>query len=704
MLRFLSLSALLILAMTISPSVQASSSNPLAPPVAKKVPKTLTKHGDRRVDPYFWMREKANPEVTAHLTAENAYTEAMTAHTAEFRNALYKEMLARIKETDEDVPYRRGDFLYYSRTEEGKQYKIYCRRKGNMQAPEEVILDMNVLAAGKKFLSLGEFDVSPDHQWLAYTLDETGFREYTLQFKNLVTGEVLPDRIEKVSSSAWAADNKTLFYVVEDAAKRPYKLLRHRMGEARDQALFEEKDETYRVSIGESRSEKFLFYTSSSFDASEVRVLPTDQPTGDWTLIQKRRKGHEYYIEHHDSHFYFTTNDKGRNFRVVKAPVTSPGEKNWKQVIAHRQRVMIEDIDLFRDFMVVQERDNGIQKLRIIDFRNGTDYHVDFPEASYSARGDINLEFGARAYRLAYTSFVTPATIYDFDLDTRTKTLKKQQPVLGGYDPTKYETASLRVRAKDGVMVPVSLVWNKALRTPGPRPMLLYAYGSYGYPTDVNFRSSRLSLLDRGVIFAIAHVRGGGDLGRLWHDDGKLMKKKNTFTDFVSVAEALIAKKWTATDRLVIHGGSAGGLLMGAVVNMRPDLFKAVVSAVPFVDVMSTMLDASLPLTVGEYLEWGNPNFKTAYKYMRSYSPYDNLKKGAYPAMLVETSLNDSQVMYWEPAKYVARLRTLKTDTNPLLLRTNMDAGHGGASGRYDYLKEVAFTYAFMLDQLGIAR
>jgi oligopeptidase B len=701
------LSVICLLPLLMPKNVRAqspASAVPLAPPVAEKKPKSITKHGDRRIDNYFWLREKSDTKVIDYLKAENAYTDAMTAHTAGFRDTLYKEMLARIKETDEDVPYRRGDYFYYSRTEQGKQYKIYARRKGSLSAAEEVLLDLNLLAEGKKFLALGEFDISPDHNWLAYSLDETGFRQYTMQFKNLKTGEVLADRLEKVTSSAWAADNQTLFYVIEDHAKRPFKLLRHRLGSRDDATLFEEKDETFRIGVEDTRSEKFVVLVSASFDSSESYILPSNEPDGSFTSVQKRRKGHEYYLDHHDTHFYIKTNDKGRNFRVVKAPVATPGEKFWKQVIAHRQRVMLEDIDVFNDFMVILERDNGNLKLRVMDWKQQRDYSIDFPEASYSAGGGGNPEFNTRTYRLAYTSFVTPASIFDYDLDTGKRELKKQQPVLGGYDPTQYATAQIKVKAKDGVMIPVSLVYRKSLRGEGPRPLLLYGYGSYGYPLDVNFRSSRLSLLDRGMIFAIAHVRGGGDLGRLWHDDGKLMKKKNTFTDFVAVADALIARQWTASDRLVIQGGSAGGLLMGAVVNMRPELFKAVVSEVPFVDVMNTMLDASLPLTVGEYLEWGNPNFKTAYKYMRSYSPYDNLKKGAYPAMLVETSLNDSQVMYWEPAKYVAKLRTLKTDSQPLLLRTNMDAGHGGASGRYDFLKEIAFTYAFILDQVGLAQ
>jgi oligopeptidase B len=645
-----------------------------------------------------------DPKVTEYLKAENAYTEAMTKHTEGFRDALYKEMLARIKETDENVPARKGEYFYYSRTEQGKQYPIYCRKKGSLDAKEEIMLDLNELAKGKPYLSLGEYDVSPNAKLLAYTLDETGFREYTMFVKNLETGEVLADRVPKVSSSAWAMDNKTIFYVTEDSAKRPHQLLRHTLGQTKDDLLFEEKDETFRIGVGNARSDKYLILTSASSDTSEVRVLPADQPQAPWQVMQKRKKNHEYYVDHGGDYFYIVTNDKGRNNRLVRTPVGKPSQENWKQVVAHRKSVMLENVDVFKNFMVLQERDQGLQKLRVWDFASGDSHYIDFDEKVYSATSNANPEFDTKLYRFAYTSLVTPASIFDYDVNSRKRELKKQTPVLGGYKPEEYESVALQATAKDGTKVPISLVYKKSMRKAGPQPMLLYGYGSYGFPMNPSFRSGRLSLLDRGMIFAIAHVRGGGDMGRLWHDDGKLMKKKNTFTDFVDVADHLIKKGYTDSSQLTIQGGSAGGLLMGAVVNMRPELFKAVVSDVPFVDVMNTMLDASLPLTVGEYLEWGNPNQERAYKYMRSYSPYDNLVKGKYPSMLVQTSLNDSQVMYWEPAKYVAKLRTLKTDNTQLLLKTNLDAGHSGASGRYDALKELAFTYSFVLDQVGLAK
>ncbi len=687
--------------------IMAQTMNPTAatPPAAAKKPQAMTKFGDRRVDDYFWLREKSNPEVIDYLKAENAYTEAVMKPLEGFREKLYKEMLARIKETDESVPYLKDGWWYYQREFEGKQYPVYCRRKGTMASPEEVILDVNALAEGKKFTQVGLMEVSPDGTKLAYSVDFSGFRQYTLQVKNLADGTMLPDRIERVTSLAWASDSRTVFYVEEHPdTKRSYRLHRHRTGEKDPQLVYEEKDEAFDIGTGRSRSGKFVVLASIAKDTTEMRVLPADQPAGEFRLVEKRRKGHEYFVSHHGDEFWIRTNDKGRNFRLVRAPVATPGARHWKQVIAHRKLVMLEDVEMFKDFWVVVERDNGLLKLRIADFKSGDHHYLDVPEAVYSTYAGTNEEYETGTFRFIYESLVTPKSWYDYDVTKRTRKLLKQQPVLGGYDPSLYASEALVATAKDGTKVPISIVYRKDQRKGTPQPLLLYGYGSYGIPMDPWFRSSRISLLDRGMIYAIAHIRGGGDRGRTWYDDGKLMKKKNTFTDFVACAEHLVAKGYTAPDRLVIQGGSAGGLLMGAVVNMRPDLFKAVVTQVPFVDVMSTMLDASLPLTVQEYLEWGNPNTERAYKYMRSYSPYDNLRKGDYPAMLVETSLNDSQVMFWEPAKYVAKLRTLKTDRNPLLLKTILEAGHGGASGRYDALKELAFTYTFVLDQLGLAR
>jgi oligopeptidase B len=674
------------------------------PPVAKKIPKVMINHGERRVDDYFWLREKKNPDVTAYLEAENAYTDAMMEPLEEFQEQLYKEMLSHIKETDEDVPYRKGEYYYYSRTEEGKQYLIYCRRKGSLEAKEEIVLDLNELARDKPFLALGIYDVSRDGKVLAYSLDYSGFREYTLHFKDLESGTVYADRIEKVSSVAWANDSATVFYVTENKAKRANRLYRHVLGGKRDPLLFEEKDELYTLEVETTRSEGYVVITSVSAETSEVRVLNAGKPQSAFRLVQKRRFGHRYFVDHHDRLFYIRSNDKGRNYRLVTAPIATPGQAHWKQVIAQRREVMFEGFDLFAGFYVALERKDGLPRLKIMPYGEGEGDSIGFAEEVYDAYPGHNLEYHTTLYRFEYQSLVTPKSIYDYDTASRERKLLKQLPVLGGYDPAEYESKRLYATAADGARIPVSIVYKKALRQAGPQPALLYGYGAYGIPMDVGFSSSRLALLDRGVIYAIAHIRGGGEMGKAWHDNGKMMKKNNTFTDFIAAAEHLAGERYTEPGRLAIQGGSAGGLLMGAVVNLRPDLMQVVVLQVPFVDVLNSMLDASLPLTVGEYLEWGNPNEKSAYRYMRSYSPYDNLERKAYPAMLIVTSLNDSQVMYWEPAKYVARLRALKTDDNALLLHTDMDAGHGGASGRYDYLREVAFAYSFVLKELGLMK
>jgi oligopeptidase B len=694
--------AAFLLAMVLAPSLSAASSPP--PPVAKKVPVAMTKFGDTRVDDYFWLREKANPEVIDYLKAENAYTESVMKPLEGFREALYKEMLARIKETDESVPYVRHGWWYYTREVEGSQYPIYCRRKGSMQAPEEVMLDVNELAKGKPYTGVDFWEVSPDGHLLAYGADFTGYREYTVFVKDLRTGELLPDRLERVDDMTWAADSATLFYVQQNAAKRPDRLFRHRVGGAKDALVWQEKDELFNLNVGTTRSEQWIVATASSKDTSEVRVLPAIQPEAPLRVVARRKTGHEYYVDHHGTEFWIRTNDKGKNFRLVRAPATDPAQKNWKQVLAHRKLVMLEEVDLFKGFWVAKERDEGVLKLRVTDFATGESHYIDMPESVYSTGAGTNAEFETGTFRFVYTSYVTPRTTYDYEVGKREKKLLKRQPVLGGYEPGEYASEMLMATAADGTKVPVSLVYRKSLRRGGPQALLLYGYGSYGHPMDVSFRSSRISLLDRGVVFAIAHVRGGGDRGRLWYDDGKLAKKMNTFTDFIAAAEHLVAQGWTATDRLVIQGGSAGGLLMGAVANLRPDLFRAVVSEVPFVDVLNTMQDATLPLTTQEYIEWGNPGREADYKVIRRYSPYDNLERKAYPAMLVEASLNDSQVPYWEAAKYVARLRETKTDTHVLLLKTILEAGHGGASGRYDALKDIAFTYSFILDQVGLAK
>jgi oligopeptidase B len=675
-----------------------------APPTAPRLEHREIRHGATVNDDYFWLREKTNPKMVQYLNAENAYTEAMTKSIQPFADTLYKEILGRIKQTDLSVPTPRHGYLYYSRTEEGKQYPIQCRRKGNMQAPEEVLLDLNELGKDRKFVSLGGFTVSDDQNLLAYTIDYTGFRQYSLQVKDLSIGKTLPDTTERVTSLEWAADNKTLFLTTEDAVtKRSDKMWRHVLGSPKFEELYNEKDELYDIEIGRTRDLKYLLLQIESKDTAEALYLRADHPASAFAVFLPREKGHRYYLDHRENMFYIRTNKPGHNFAIMTAPENDPAPKNWKVFLPHRENVRLQDIDLYRDFAVSVEKSDALNQLRIYRFKSGTWKSIEFPEPVYSAFPAGTPDWESTTYRYNYQSFIMPSSVFDYEVTTGKSTLLKQQEVLGGYDPTQYASERLWATARDGVKVPISIVYKKGFARDGKGALFLYAYGSYGIGTPATFSSGRVSLLDRGMAYAIAHIRGGDEMGEKWREDGMLMKKKNTFNDFVDCAEFLIAQKWTSKDRLVIEGGSAGGLLMGAVVNMRPDLFKAVHMAVPFVDVMNTMMDATLPLTVGEYLEWGNPNEKPAYDYMKTYSPYDNLEKRAYPAILVTTSFNDSQVMYWEPAKYVARLRTLKTDSNPLLLKIKMEpAGHGGASGRYDRLHDNAFEYAWLLSQAGI--
>jgi len=674
------------------------------PPVATRKAHKEVWHGRTFQDPYFWLREKENPRVLAHLKAENAYTDAMTQDLKPFETALYQEMLGRIKQTDMGVPFHKGGYWYYSRSEEGKQYGFLCRRKGSMEAPEEVYLDQNALAAGHSFFSLGSASFSANEQRLAYTTDTNGFRQYRLQVKDLATGKLLADTAERVTSVAWAADNETLFYTTEDAvSKRSNQLWRLKLG-GKAELVYEEKDELFGIGVGLSLDEKLLTLTAQSTDTWETRILNADQPTGTFRPVLPREKGHKYDVDHREGTLFIRTNKGAKNFRVVTAPLADPSEGSWKPFIEHDPAVLQEGVALFQDFAVAMEKAEGLDRIRIFDFAKGEWHSLAFPEPLYTAGLGGNPDFKARTLRFSYTSMVTPGSLFEYDMASRERKLLKQQEVLGGYDPAKYETKRLWVTARDGVKVPLSVVHRKGLKLDGSNPLWLYGYGSYGMGMSPTFSSARLSLLDRGVVWVTAHIRGGNELGEGWHDDGMLMKKKHTFHDFIDAADYLVKEKWTSRDRLAIEGGSAGGLLIGAVVNMRPDLCKVAHAAVPFVDVMNTMMDKSLPLTVGEYLEWGDPNEKAAFDYMLSYSPYDNLKKTAYPSMLVTTGLNDSQVMYWEPTKYVAKLRTLKTDTNPLLLKVNMGAGHGGASGRYDALKEKAFEYAVILGQLGIRK
>ncbi|MGB7547254.1 MAG: S9 family peptidase [Terracidiphilus sp.] len=687
--------------------------NPL--PIARKQRTEKHLHGAVLTDDYAWLRDKQNPEVAAYLEAENAYAEAVMAPLAGLRDDLYREMLAHIKQTDVSVPFRDDGWWYYTRTEEGLQYAIHCRKQGTesapgSEAPEQVILDGNQMAEGHAFFAIGETDITDDGRWLAYSTDTTGFRQYTLRIKDLDTGETLPGEVERVGSVVWAADNLTLFYTVEDEEqKRQYQLWRHTRGtpHSEDVQVYQDDDERFNLGAGRTRDGKFVLLESASHTTSECWALPADEPLGAFTLISPRQDEHEYAIDHRNGLWFIRTNDKGRNFRLVTAPVATPDRAHWTERIPHRDGVMLEDVDLFAGFLVACEREDGLPRLRLWRFQaEGPEAaqtaEISFPEPAYSAHPHINRIFQTTTFRYAYQSLVTPSSVFEYDVASGSSTLLKQLEIPGGFDRALYASERVHATAHDGVQVPVSLVYRKDKRKKGWNPLYVYGYGSYGYSLPLGFSSNRLSLLDRGVVLAYAHIRGGGDLGKPWHDAGKMLVKRNTFTDFIAAVEHLTASGYGDPARVAIEGGSAGGLLMGAVVNMRPELFRAVVSHVPFVDVMNTMLDATLPLTVPEYEEWGNPNQETYFRAMLSYSPYDNLKASSYPAMLVKTSLHDSQVMYWEPAKYVAKLRTLKTDNNPLLLVTNMQAGHGGASGRYDYLKEIAFDYAFLLRELGL--
>lgn len=695
---------------------------PVHPPVAWREPVGRMIHGDRTVDHYTWLRHKEDPEVIAYLEAENAYTDAILAPTLQFQECLYQEMLGRIQQTDRSVPYRLRGYLYFTKTVEGKQYSLRYRRHEAEDANEELLLDLNGLAEGHSFLSLGAFEVSDDNRLLAYSSDVTGFRRYTLQVKDLGSGELFPMRWERVTSVVWTADNRTIFYTVEDeVTKRSHRLYRHVLGSTGpDELLYEERDERFRIEVERSRSGAYLFLVIASHTTTEVRYLRADQPGGAFQLIASREDNHEYYLDHHPAispspgakevsdAFLIRTNSGGRTFGLVAAPASNPGRESWRELIPNRPEVMLAGIAAFSTHLVLLERENGLPYLRIADLTSpagdllSTSHRIPFAEPAYNAALDDNPEFATQHVRYNYESFITPRSVYDYDFITQQSTLRKRQPVLGAYDGSQYVSERLHATASDGTRFPISLVHRRDTPRDGSAPALLYGYGSYGISIPVGFNSNRLSLLDRGFVFAIAHIRGGGELGKPWHDAGRMNHKKNTFTDFIVCAEHLIAQRYTSSEKLSIQGGSAGGLLMGAVTNMRPDLFHSVIGHVPFVDVLNTMLDPSLPLTVGEYEEWGNPQLARDYFYMKSYCPYTNLERKAYPAMLVKTGLNDSQVMYWEPAKYVAKLRSLKTDSNALLFKINMGAGHGGASGRYDYLREIALDYAFLLAQLGV--
>lgn len=680
----------------------------MKPPIARKEPKVLKIHGYEIVDNYAWLRdrnEKKDPEIIKYLEAENAYTEYHMGKYKPLVDRLYNEMLGRIKQTDMSVPYRLGNYWYFTKTEEGKQYPIFYRSKSKDLSEAELLLDQNELAKGFNYFAISIFEPSDDGNLLAFATDTTGYRQYTLQIKDLRTGKMLPDKIERVTSAEWSPDGKYLFIGQEDAvSKRSDKIWRHTVGSDRSDLVYEEKDVLFDVGIGRSRDRKMLFIGSVAKTMREYRYLPADNPTSEFRLISPRREGHEYSADFNDGEFFITTNKDAENFKVVRAPFSDPSEKNWKDFIPHNPAVKIDGIDFFKDYAVVSELENGLEYLRVIDLKTRrASSRIETPESVYTINLAFNPEYDTQVIRYSYSSMITPNSTYEFDFKTQKSTLIKQQEIPSGYDKTKYETKRVWATARDGIKVPISLMMKKGTKLDGSAPMLLYAYGSYGYSTMPNFSVSRLSLVDRGMIYAIAHIRGGGELGERWRQDGRMFKKMNTFHDFIDSAKWLIKEKYTSPDRLVIQGGSAGGLLMGVVVNQAPELFKAAIVQVPFVDVMNTMIDETLPLTTAEWIEWGNPrDDKKAWDYMVKYSPYDNVKAQNYPNMLIEISLNDSQVPYWEGAKFAAKLREMKTDNNIILLRTNMGAGHGGSSGRYDRLKEIAFDYAYALIQVGI--
>ena len=676
----------------------------IIPPVAKIIPKILEKFGNIRIDNYFWLKDRENPEVIDYLKKENAYYKKMTAHTKEFQKELFEEMKGRIKEDDQSVPYLYNGYYYITRFEKGKNYPIYSRKKESLSAKEEILFDCNQLAKGHSYFQLGGLSISPDNKLASFSLDTVGRRIYTIQVKNLQTGKILSDKIEKVTGSAvWANDNKTIFYSSQnETTLRSDKIFKHKLetNQADDVLVYFEKDETFNVEIAKSKSRKYLAIESGSTLTTEYRILEADNPDGKFRIFQKRVRGLEYSINHYADSFYIMTNkDQATNFKLMKTLETATSKENWIEVISHREDVLLEDIEIFKNFLVLEERFNGLNKIRIMPWSGEGEYYLPFESETYTAYTTTNVDFETDTLRYAYQSMATPSSVIDFNMRTKTKEIKKEQQVLGGkFDKNNYTEERVWATAKDGTQIPISMIYRKGLIKEGSNPLLLYAYGSYGHSMDATFSSTRLSLLDRGFVFAIAHIRGGEDLGRHWYEHGKLMKKKNTFTDFIDCSQFLIDQKYTSPQHLYAEGGSAGGLLMGVIINLAPQLYHGIIAQVPFVDVITTMLDDTIPLTTGEYDEWGNPNVKKYYNYMRSYSPYDNIKKQNYPNVYVSTGLHDSQVQYWEPAKWVAKLRNMKTDNSILFLDTNMDAGHGGASGRFEAIKELAKEFSFLLD------
>ena len=703
--QFSKIVALAIITLSIQ-SCQQNNNEQMNPPIAKKIPSKFTEHGNVRIDNYYWLNQRENPEVIDYLKAENKYTEQILKPTRALQKKIYDEIVGRIKQTDMSVPYRVKGYEYYTRFEEKKEYPVYCRKSlVDTEGKEEILLNGNTMAKGLPYFEIGGWEVSSNNHLLAYGVDTVSRRKYTIYFKNLETGELFKEKIKNTTGDAvWANDNKTVFYTVKDKTLRSYKIFKHILGTAvkDDQLVFHESDPVYSTYIYKTKSEKYLVIGSESTLSSEYRILDANNPEGAFAIFQPRQEKLEYSIDHQGERFLILTNDKAKNFRLMETPEHKTGIENWKEIIANRDDVLLEDVDVFNDFFVLTERKNGLQKLRVFDLKDNKEHYLTFDEADYYAYTTANPDYFSRLLRYGYTSLKTPNSIFDYDITEHKKTLLKQQEVVGGYNPDDYVTERIYATARDGAKVPVSIVFKKGFQKNGQQPLLLYGYGSYGYSIESVFRSSRLSLIDRGFAMAFAHIRGGEEMGRQWYEDGKMLKKKNTFFDFIDCAEYLIGENYTNKNKLFAMGGSAGGLLMGAVVNYRPDLFKGVIADVPFVDVINTMLDESIPLTTGEYDEWGNPNEKKYYDYILSYSPYDQVEKKDYPAMLVTTGLHDSQVQYWEPAKWVAKLRDYKTDDHILLLHTNMDYGHGGASGRFEIYKETAMEDAFMLMLLGI--
>jgi oligopeptidase B len=676
-----------------------TSNSALTPPMAKKIDKEISMHGHTRVDPWYWLNQREDTAVLNYLEAENAYTEAMTAHTAALRDTLYEEFIGRVEQNEVSAPYSLNGYSYYSRFDEGQEYPLYLRKALNGDTSEQLMLDVPAMASGHAYYHVSGLSVSENNRYLAFGVDQVSRRQYTLMIKDLNTGEILEDRMPNTNGYAvWAADDQTLFYTVKDPSLRSYRVMKHRIGRAEDQLVFEEKDATYSVDVYLSKSREYIIIGSSSTMSDEYRILKADDPDGQFRIFQERERGHEHRIDHGGGYFYVVTNWKAMNFRLMRCRPELTSKGAWEEVIPARTDTLVQGIQLFRDFLVVEERSNGLVQYRVMPSDGGNPHYVQFWEETYFAHFSQNLEYSTDQVRFEYSSLTTPMSTFDYDLNERKLVLLKRQKVIGDFDPDAYHAERRYFTSHDGVKVPVSLVYRKDKLEKGAMPTVLYGYGSYGYSTDAYFSSARLSLLDRGFIFAIAHVRGGQEMGRQWYEDGKLLKKKNTFLDFIACAEGLIANGYTTADHMYAIGGSAGGLLVGAVANMRPELFRGIVAQVPFVDVVTTMLDETIPLTTSEFDEWGNPADKEYYDYMLSYSPYDNVEAKAYPALLVTTGLHDSQVQYWEPAKWVAKLRSMKTDNNPLLLHTDMETGHGGASGRFSAYREVARYYAFLLD------